>query len=81
MSKRRRRTGNRAKYLGGIVPFGFTVGEDGSLAPTEAEQAILADTRTAHAAKTPLRSICADVLSKHGRKISLGAVHRIVHEG
>src|SRR6185312_7121497 len=30
----------RNRYLGGIVPFGFRVGEDGSLVPDEAEQAM-----------------------------------------
>jgi DNA invertase Pin-like site-specific DNA recombinase len=37
----------RNRYLGGIIPFGFRVSEDGGLVPDEAEQAVIAAARPA----------------------------------
>ena len=36
---------DRGRYLGGKVPFGFRVGDDGSLVPDAAEQAVVAHAR------------------------------------
>jgi len=35
----------RNRYLGGIVPFGFRVGDDGSLVPDVVEQTLIAHAR------------------------------------
>jgi DNA invertase Pin-like site-specific DNA recombinase len=70
----------RNRYLGGIVPFGFRVGEDGALAPDAAEQALIAYARTLRADGATLRAIRAVLETQHGRKLSLDALHRILSE-
>lgn len=68
----------RGRYLGGIVPFGFTKGSTGALEPVEAEQAIISDMKALRASEKPLRTIQATILADHGRKLSLDAISRIV---
>lgn len=68
----------RNRYLGGIVPFGFRVGDEGALVPHEAEQALIADARTMRANRATLRAIRTELEAKHGRKLSLDALHRIL---
>jgi putative DNA-invertase from lambdoid prophage Rac len=70
----------RNRYLGGIVPFGFTVGEDGSLVPDEAEQALIAHARILRTDGATLRAIRAVLATQHGRKLSLDALHRMLSE-
>src|SRR5665811_1419574 len=67
----------RNRYLGGIVPFGFRVGEDGSLMPDEAEQAVIAEARALRADRATLRAIQATLEAQFGRKLSLDALHRV----
>jgi DNA invertase Pin-like site-specific DNA recombinase len=69
----------RGQYLGGKVPYGFTVGEGGVLVPVEAEQAAIARARALRAAGWTLRNIHA-ALREEGASLSLGALHRVVRE-
>jgi DNA invertase Pin-like site-specific DNA recombinase len=68
----------RNRYLGGIVPTGFRVGEDGGLVPEEAEQAVIAQARAMRADGATLRAIQAALEAQHGRKLSLDALHRVL---
>jgi DNA invertase Pin-like site-specific DNA recombinase len=70
----------RGRYLGGKVPFGFRVGEDGALVPDAAEQALIAHARTLRADGATLRAIQAVLEIQHGRKLSLDALHRVLAE-
>ena len=70
----------RNRYLGGIVPFGFRVGEDGGLVPDAAEQALIAHARALRADGATLRAIQAVLEAQHGRKLSLDALHRVLAE-
>jgi DNA invertase Pin-like site-specific DNA recombinase len=49
----------RNRHLGGIIPFGFRVGDDGGLVPDEAEQAVIASARALRTGGTTLRAIRA----------------------
>jgi putative DNA-invertase from lambdoid prophage Rac len=68
----------RNRYLGGIVPFGFRVSDDGSLVPDEAEQAVISHARALRANGGTLRAIQTALGVQHGRKLSLDALHRIL---
>jgi len=68
----------RGRYLGGIVPFGYTKGSEGALEPVEEEQVIITAMKALRASNKPLRTIQAHVLAEYGRKLSLDAVSRIV---
>ena len=70
----------RGRYLGGIVPYGWRVGEGGMLVPAELEQAVVRRARAMRAAGTPLRAIRAALAEECGARLSLDAVHRIVRE-
>lgn len=67
---------SRGRYLGGIVPFGFTV-EAGALVahPGQQEATILA--RRLWASGSTMRAVAAG-LADAGHPLSLGAVHRIL---
>jgi DNA invertase Pin-like site-specific DNA recombinase len=66
-------------YLGGRVPFGYTV-TDGRLAPVEAEQAAIRRMRAMKAHGATLRAIQDDVNVSFGRRVSLDAISRICAE-
>jgi DNA invertase Pin-like site-specific DNA recombinase len=68
----------RNRYLGGIVPFGFRVGDDGSLVPDAAEQALIAHARALRADGATLRAIQAVLETQHVRRLSLDALHRVL---
>src|SRR5271170_5245242 len=68
----------RNRYLDGIVPFGFRVGDDGALVPDAAEQALIAHARALRADGATLRAIQAVLEAQHGRKLSLDALHRVL---
>jgi putative DNA-invertase from lambdoid prophage Rac len=68
----------RNRYLGGIVPFGFRVGDDGSLVPDAAEQALIAHAHALRADGATLRAIQAVLDAQHGRRLSLDALHRVL---
>jgi putative DNA-invertase from lambdoid prophage Rac len=69
----------RGRYLGGKVPFGFRVGDEGELVPCPTQQAAIQTVRRLHTDGTPLRSILA-TLQAEGHRLSLGVLHRLVHE-
>jgi putative DNA-invertase from lambdoid prophage Rac len=73
--KRDQRT--RGRYLGGKVPFGYRVGEDGALVPNPDQQAAIATMRTMRAAGAPLRTI-ADALTAEGVVVSFRGVKNIL---
>jgi len=70
----------RNRYLGGIVPFGFRVGEDGGLVPDEAEQAVIAQACALRADGATLRAIQAALEAQHGRRLSLDALQRVLSD-
>ena len=67
---------SRGRYLGGIVPFGFTV-EDGALVPHQGQQEAVALARRLRAGGSTMRAVKAD-LADVGHTLSLGAVHRLL---
>ena len=69
---------DRGRYLGGKVPFGFRVGDDGELVPDAAEQALIAHARTLRVDGATLRAIQTVLKAQHGRKLSLDALHRVL---
>lgn len=71
----------RNRYLGGIVPFGFEVGEQGDLVRVEAEQSIIEHARALRAAGGAFRAIQTAIKVQHGRELSLDALHRILGTG
>jgi putative DNA-invertase from lambdoid prophage Rac len=70
----------RNRYLGGIVPFGFRIGKEGGLVRDESEQALIACARSLRADGASLRAIQAALETRHGRKLSLDALHRLLGE-
>ena len=67
----------QGRCLGGTVPFGFTVGFDGTLQEVPDQQAAIATARTMRASGAVLRLIQGKLLEAHGVKLSLDAVARI----
>jgi DNA invertase Pin-like site-specific DNA recombinase len=59
----------RGRYLGGIVPFGYRLGEHGELAPHKAEQAAILQMAALRAQGKALRAI-AEAMQAKGIKIS-----------
>ena len=70
----------RGRYLGGKVPFGFRVGTDGGLEPVAEEQAAIATAAALRSAGNPLRIIQAALEVEHDRRLSLGALSRVLAE-
>jgi DNA invertase Pin-like site-specific DNA recombinase len=68
----------RNRYLGGIVPFGFRVGEDGRLVPDNAEQAMIISARALRADGATLRAIQSALVAQYAKKLSLDALQRIL---
>jgi DNA invertase Pin-like site-specific DNA recombinase len=69
----------RGRHLGGSRPFGFKIGEDGSLIEVEAEQAAIRKAKAMHGAGESLRSI-QSALVADGHKVSHVTVSRILKE-
>jgi DNA invertase Pin-like site-specific DNA recombinase len=78
VSQTKRDQRQRGRYLGGKVPFGFRVGEGGGLVEDEAEQVIIARVRDLRVGGATLRAIQTAVEARHGRRLSLDALHRVV---
>jgi putative DNA-invertase from lambdoid prophage Rac len=70
---------SRQRYLGGKVPFGFRVGDEGALVPDAAQQAAIDTVHRLRAEGTPMRAILA-TLDADGHHLSLGALHRLLHD-
>jgi DNA invertase Pin-like site-specific DNA recombinase len=60
---------DRGRYLGGKVPFGFRVADDGGLLPDAVQQALIAHARTLRSRGATLRSIQTALAAQHGRKL------------
>src|SRR4051794_18356427 len=70
----------RHRYLGGIVPFGWWVGDDGDLVEVPEQQAAIKQARKLRAKGLSLRAISA-ALAEKGIRISHEGVKRIVKPG
>ncbi len=66
----------RGRYLGGRVPFGYRVDEDGALVEAEEQQAAIRDMLSMKGAGASLRSI-AEAMKGRGHAISHNAVREI----
>ena len=67
----------RGRYLGGKVPFGYRVGENGALIEHEAEQEAIRAMRAMRAQGVALRPIAA-AMAERGFRISHEAVKQVV---
>jgi DNA invertase Pin-like site-specific DNA recombinase len=67
----------RGRFLGGSVPFGYQVGEDGSLAPVEDQQQAIGQMKAMRAAGASLRAISAGMQTS-GYQLSHEAVRAIL---
>ena len=70
----------RGRYLGGRVPYGFRVGEEGALEPVPEQQAVIRRAGELRTAGAPLRAIQAALRAEHGERVSLDALARVVRE-
>jgi putative DNA-invertase from lambdoid prophage Rac len=70
---------DRGRYRGGKVPFGYRVGGDGALVSDDAQQAAIQVAYRMRADGATMRAILA-ALEKNGHHLSLGAVHRVLHD-
>jgi putative DNA-invertase from lambdoid prophage Rac len=68
---------NRGRYLGGIVPFGYTLGDDGKLVPVPAQQKAIARMRKLREQGLKLRAIAAKMTAA-GHPISHVGVRNIL---
>ena len=59
----------RGRYLGGSIPFGYRLGDDGGLVPHEPEQAAIREMVAMKAQRLSLRAIAAELQAK-GHQIS-----------
>jgi len=70
----------RSRDLGGIVPFGFRVGEDGGLVPYEAKQVVIAQARALRTEGATLRALQAALEAQDGRKLPPDALQRVLSD-
>jgi len=68
----------RNRFLGGWVPFGMELAEDGSLVPDPIAQAAIATMREARAAGRSLRQCAEMVRDRHGIEVSHMTVKRVL---
>ena len=68
---------SRNRYLGGIKPFGFTIGTDGGLVEVEAEQEAIREMMALKAQGRSLRAI-AQAMAAKGHKLSHEGVAGII---
>jgi putative DNA-invertase from lambdoid prophage Rac len=68
----------RHRFLGGTVPFGMAVDDDGSLVPNPTAQAAIATMRGARAAGSSLRQCAEMVRDRHGIEVSHMTVKRVL---
>jgi putative DNA-invertase from lambdoid prophage Rac len=69
----------RGRYLGGKVPFGYRVGTDGDLVEHPEERKAISTAHSMRRDGATLRGIQA-ALDAEGHPLSLGALHRVLHE-
>jgi putative DNA-invertase from lambdoid prophage Rac len=68
----------RNRFLGGWVPFGLSLAEDGSLVPDPVAQAAIATMAQARAAGRSLRQCAEMVRERHGLEVSHMTVKRVL---
>lgn len=68
----------QGRYLGGKVPFGYRVGDNGDLVPHPDEQAMIADVERLAREGATVRSAQSHLVTAHGKRLSLDAIHRLV---
>ena len=68
----------RNRFLGGTVPFGWKLAEDGSLVPDPVAQAAIATMAQARAAGRSLRQCAEMVRERHGLEVSHMTVKRVL---
>jgi putative DNA-invertase from lambdoid prophage Rac len=68
----------RNRYLGGSVPFGWFVEENGELVPNPTEQDAIATLRDARASGLSLRACVELVKERHGLDLSHMTVKRVI---
>src|SRR3954468_2835290 len=68
----------RSRFLGGAVPFGMELAEDGSLVPDPIAQAAIATMAQARAAGRRLRQCAEMVRERHGIEVSHMTVKRVL---
>lgn len=68
----------RNRFLGGTVPFGRELAEDGSLVPDPIAQAAIATIREGRAAGRSLRQCAEMVRERHGIEVSHMTVKRVL---
>jgi len=68
----------RNRFLGGWVPFGMELAEDGSLVPDPIAQAAIATIREGRAAGRSLRQCAEMVRERHGIEVSHMTVKRVL---
>lgn len=67
----------RGRYLGGSLPFGFRVGDDGELVEDPAQQAAIARIHSLHASGASLRAVAA-AMREDGHRLSHEAVRAVL---
>ncbi len=67
----------RGRYLGGVVPFGYTANEDGALVEDEQQQAAIREMIALKDAGKSLRAI-SEVMKQRGIAISHNAVGDVI---
>lgn len=67
----------RGRFLGGVVPFGYLLNENGQLVPEPRQQLAIEEARRLKSSGHSLRAI-ADALSREGHRLSHVSVGRIL---
>lgn len=68
----------RGRYLGGVVPFGFSRGADGELVEVPADQAAIVMAKAMRLEGATFRRIQSAIEETYGRRLALDALHRIL---
>lgn len=67
----------RGRYLGGKLPFGYNISDDGALVPDQHEQRLLKLAHRLHGEGKPLRTIQSE-LAGRGATLSIGGLHKLL---
>jgi putative DNA-invertase from lambdoid prophage Rac len=70
---------SRGRFLGGTVPFGYRLGDDGELVPFQAEQEAILEMAALQAQGLSLRAIAAAMQAK-GHQISHVGVQGVLKD-
>lgn len=70
----------RGRYLGGKLPFGYKLDDDGTLVAVQQEQRLLRLAHRLHGEGKPLRTIQSE-LADRGATLSIGGLHKLLKKG